>query len=946
MDAAPKYEITQSIAVLSTEKSGWTKELNLIAWNGKAPKYDIRSWSPDHQKMGKGVTLSDDSQPAWSKYEAAILLDGYLEVLSGKISRKDAVSRVSHDLRQMAVRQGIAIDGIYRNENGIHFQIKSMESAWHGHTVSKPATRLFSDVVAMYRDNRSGFDILLSEAKAMVAAEDSLVDAKNPRQPSWNKYEAAILLDGYLESLEGEVSRSDIVRRVSRDLRQMAVSQGISIDSVFRNEKGISSQILRMESAYQGRTVNLPATELFSDVVDLYRNHRPDYEDLLTEAKSRIEKYSAEHAQELSHKNYQDGSVKSASDDTEMPGIAEQNTYMLLKYPTIGLFFYSYTQPFDVEFEGRHFPVNNWKQTYIQVVRCIFEKFPDKIHALVGKSIRGHGRTDVSDDSSLGDLCKPGKIAENLYLETNESADVIVKKIGLFLDICAIDKDKVTISYYPNKKKETTDGDNTSKAGSRSSKKSEFYNVDFTPYREILSHFPRGFRIASILDMKRFRSFWNEKYGNELSVSDDDVRRYIEHITIPYNNFVYLPEMMLDKSISERLQSYLSKCFGEGKAAVYFDAIYKEFQKEFENTHINNSGMLKSYLAHVNEGKYFIHRNYITATADAEVDPAVEVREYMIAAGLPITKDELKSALSHINEKELLRIIQGSNSAKFVRNQKGEYFHADIIKFTQQEMNIIRDIIQSAIEEKEFIGGKELIDSIEVRLPSINERYPFLTKLGLRDVIAYKLHNEFSFKGKIISTYGQDLSMTDVFAHFASVHEHFTLDQLNSLKLDLNTTIYFDPVYENSLRVSENDFVSRKQARFDIEATDDAISRFCTGDYIALKEISFFGSFPDAGFPWNGFLLEHYTAAFSRKFKLLHLDFTASTPAGAIVRRNSIFSNFNELLSDELAKSNITLDVDNALQHFVEIGLLARRRYAEIERIVENAKLLRAGSDN
>ena len=41
MDAAPKYEITQSIAVLSTEKSGWTKELNLIAWNGKAPKYDI-----------------------------------------------------------------------------------------------------------------------------------------------------------------------------------------------------------------------------------------------------------------------------------------------------------------------------------------------------------------------------------------------------------------------------------------------------------------------------------------------------------------------------------------------------------------------------------------------------------------------------------------------------------------------------------------------------------------------------------------------------------------------------------------------------------------------------------------------------------------------------------------------------------------------------------------
>ena len=60
MDAAPKYEITRSIAILSTEKKGWTKELNLIAWNGKTPKYDIRSWSPDHQKMGKGVTLSEN----------------------------------------------------------------------------------------------------------------------------------------------------------------------------------------------------------------------------------------------------------------------------------------------------------------------------------------------------------------------------------------------------------------------------------------------------------------------------------------------------------------------------------------------------------------------------------------------------------------------------------------------------------------------------------------------------------------------------------------------------------------------------------------------------------------------------------------------------------------------------------------------------------------------
>ena len=55
-----KYEIVETIGMLSQTSSGWTKELNLISWNGAAPKYDIREWAPDHAKMGKGVTLTAD----------------------------------------------------------------------------------------------------------------------------------------------------------------------------------------------------------------------------------------------------------------------------------------------------------------------------------------------------------------------------------------------------------------------------------------------------------------------------------------------------------------------------------------------------------------------------------------------------------------------------------------------------------------------------------------------------------------------------------------------------------------------------------------------------------------------------------------------------------------------------------------------------------------------
>lgn len=54
------YEIVEKIAVLGTSSKGWTKELNKVSWNGKPAKYDIREWDPEHEKMGKGITLTDD----------------------------------------------------------------------------------------------------------------------------------------------------------------------------------------------------------------------------------------------------------------------------------------------------------------------------------------------------------------------------------------------------------------------------------------------------------------------------------------------------------------------------------------------------------------------------------------------------------------------------------------------------------------------------------------------------------------------------------------------------------------------------------------------------------------------------------------------------------------------------------------------------------------------
>ena len=55
-----EYEVVNSIGVLARYNSGWTKEINMVAWNGKDPKFDIRDWNPEHSQMSRGVTLYED----------------------------------------------------------------------------------------------------------------------------------------------------------------------------------------------------------------------------------------------------------------------------------------------------------------------------------------------------------------------------------------------------------------------------------------------------------------------------------------------------------------------------------------------------------------------------------------------------------------------------------------------------------------------------------------------------------------------------------------------------------------------------------------------------------------------------------------------------------------------------------------------------------------------
>lgn len=106
--------------------------------------------------------------PLWNAHEAIILLDAFISIRAGLLSRMDAVKKVSSDLRKIALNQGLEIDQTFRNENGISLQIHNMELAFYGQHHGTHASKLFANVVGIYRENQDEYQRLLEEAKIMI----------------------------------------------------------------------------------------------------------------------------------------------------------------------------------------------------------------------------------------------------------------------------------------------------------------------------------------------------------------------------------------------------------------------------------------------------------------------------------------------------------------------------------------------------------------------------------------------------------------------------------------------------------------------------------------------------------------------------------------------------------------------------------------------------------
>ena len=464
--------------------------------------------------------------------------------------------------------------------------------------------------------------------------------------------------------------------------------------------------------------------------------------------------------------------------------------------------------------------------------------------------------------------------------------------------------------------------------------------LDMAPYVTILmKYFPKGYRLESTLDMKRLRRYYQELTGTALELDQEWVETVIRNCGIVYDGRLYMPQNMLSEEVKEIIISFIDRCFEEGRLAVYYEAIFRRFSNELLDHNIYNSEMLKEYLAYCISDRYYICRNYLSIEIQVDIDHIDEVRQYLRQYDTPVQVDELCDSLSHITEARV-RFILGSNG-EFVRNSKGEYFHADSLDLAEEELENIAAIIDSAIEEHKFISGNELYDAIQTKYPYTFEKNAVFSVIGWRDALKYKFGDRFSFVGNIVSRAGTSLSMSDVFVEYGKGRQRFSLNELEKFADSIGTTIYFNSLYTNAVRISCQWFTAKDNVSFSVKETDIVLERICNGKYMPISAVTEFSVFPDASFPWNEYLLEQYVAFFSEKFYLLHGNYNKNCAIGAIVRKSCQFSSFDDLVTDILVHNDIPLQKKEVLDYLTESGYIARRSYTTIEALMITARAMR-----
>ena len=456
------------------------------------------------------------------------------------------------------------------------------------------------------------------------------------------------------------------------------------------------------------------------------------------------------------------------------------------------------------------------------------------------------------------------------------------------------------------------------------------------------TRFANGYRLGSHIETKKLLRYYLEEYGYELNMDMEDIDEDVKSCGIVHEKRVYLPSLMLEEDVKQELIKNIESSFNDGKDCIYYSVLFEDFHDSFLDNQIYDEKMLKEYLYHIGGSKWYFKPTYFSNKHNAEENILADVIGYVKEQGVVVSEDEVVEGLSHLPEQSVRRAFN-ERRTNLISCGRQTRFHIDNFVLSNEELSIVEEIIEKAINLSMYISFGELLEDMRSQVPSIIENNVIFTEIGIRKVIAIKLEDKFSFVNNLISSKENPISTEDAYRALAK-REYFTNDDVNKLGYDCDSlpNVYIDLLLQYSIRINENEYVTKSKVSFDVDKTDEVLSRIITKDYIAINDIETLSVLPDCGYPWTSFLLESYVFNHSELFRLLHAKYFSQTISlGGIVKKASQISDFDTMVAHAVIDDNITLNKDEIVNFMYNKGYIAQHRYKDAPKIIDKVRIIK-----
>jgi hypothetical protein len=452
------------------------------------------------------------------------------------------------------------------------------------------------------------------------------------------------------------------------------------------------------------------------------------------------------------------------------------------------------------------------------------------------------------------------------------------------------------------------------------------------------THFPYGFRIDSLIEISRFRSFAAEDFGHEISITDEKLKKTIASCGIIFDGKVYVisPEKLV------RIHREFDAAFVNGAETVFFEAFYDKHQEWLFDSGVVSIDMLRNILK--KQYPNFTHRgNYVTSSVYSKSEHTrIEYEIVRVWGDKALSSySQLAEYLPYIPLEKIKHVLACNDY--FIWNSERVYTRASRIDITEEEHSVIADFVAKGCLVNGYVSLRD------IPLGEIEERNHELTLTAIHDgVFRICLSDKYDKNGKIITRKGGMFDALSITKDYCRTLDKCSFDDLLRFQEKLvgqrtNQRLSMEAAYSVFVRIDKNTFLAEKYVNFNITEVDNTIELFVTDDYLPIKAFTTFVAFPNCGQAWNLFLLESYCRRFSERF---HFDaqFVNSRNAGAVIRKSCGLT-YVEVMADAVAKSGVIYEEKAIGKFLCENGYTGRRTTARAAEIIEKAKAIRERMD-